>query len=283
MFRIACAAVVLIVTGLITPAFAADCKDAATTPEMLACEKTARDAAIGKIRSAYQNALLGLDEQGQTLLFETQNAWDEFRDKECVRVASLVSDGTMRSLAELSCVTSMTLARADVLNTNPLTGEVVEPMHDKTRAAASITDPVNEILGIANAHLSSGSNEDYFSSERLSQLYSADFAAQYHKAVAGAAKAGRTSPFDYDVIIQAQDGCPLENLELTTFPKNGQTTIVMAKFQSKACWGDTEAHQAFSEVRFQMIEQDGRFQIDDIFVVVQGGAYMAIKAELSAM
>ncbi|MCZ4273850.1 lysozyme inhibitor LprI family protein [Maritalea porphyrae] len=283
MFRNVCAALVgfvILVLGSASPSVAVNCDASKTTSEMQVCQTAAKVSAIEKIRAAYQNALVGLSEDDQTLLFETQTAWDTFRDKECVRLSKIVSEGTMRSLAELSCIIKMTTERADVLNTNPLTGEIVEPAVVQEKSSLDVTSPAREILDLANAHLSGQSSESYFSNDRIDRLYSAGFVEKYKKAAASMAAKGYSVVFDYDVIIQAQDGCPLENLSLKTFPKSGQTTIVMATFQSKACWDNSEQNQAYSEVRFEILEQNGRAVINDIYVVVEGGAYMSVQEEM---
>lgn len=75
----------------------------------------------------------------------------------------------------------------------------------------------------------------------------------------------------------------MENLKYKTFPENAGSTVVMAQFQSKACWSKSEADQAFSEVRFEVVWENKKPVISDIIVLEENGGYSSVKEIFSAL
>jgi hypothetical protein len=116
---------------------------------------------------------------------------------------------------------------------------------------------------------------DYFEPERLSRLYSAAFIATYKEARKHPAfelEPGQTEgdPFGYDVIVNSQDGCPLEDLNVAKSGEEGGVTTVTATFKLWRCSSDPAERDFPSEVRFRIIEENGRPVIDDIVRMLDG-------------
>ena len=62
------------------------------------------------------------------------------------------------------------------------------------------------------------------------------------------------SPFDYDVIVNGQDACPLEDLSIAPQPAAGSTTEVVTAFKKATCMDDASDKQALTTVRFEVID-----------------------------
>lgn len=133
--------------------------------------------------------------------------------------------------------------------------------------AASAEDPVREIMRIAEARLDGRSEpQDYFEGERLTRHFSKRFVAAYQDASRFPAyDDGSGNPFDYDVIINGQDGCPLEDVEIRNAGDNAGVTTVVASFHLWRCVpADAAEYNSLTEVRFDVVSEDGRPVIDDI-------------------
>lgn len=153
--------------------------------------------------------------------------------------------------------------------------------------------PVTEVMRITAGNWANDGSapQELFTEERLTRLFSRDFAARYRAAAAFPAVEGGTSPFDYDVIVNAQDGCPLTDLSIA--PAEGAKTdeaaasdtpiSVIARFNATACFEEAPEVQTLSEVRFTIIDEDGRSVIDDILTGTNTEEFGSLKAELDAI
>lgn len=126
--------------------------------------------------------------------------------------------------------------------------------------------PVAEIMKQAtdNWAENQGNGRDYFDEERLSRLFSKDFATAYRAAAKYPAYDDGPSPFDYDVIVNAQDGCALKDITTTPAPPVDGKTDVKVTFDNIWCFGERDAGWKPTEVHFSVIEQGGKPVIDDI-------------------
>lgn len=148
--------------------------------------------------------------------------------------------------------------------------------------AADVTAPVREVVEATArnwAEGSSGQEEDVFSQDRLSRLFSKDFA----DAFAAASKnppydppEGETTgfPFDYDPIAQGQDGCPFKNIRIEN-DGDGQVT---ALFDNRSCFDGGDAGDTV--LIFHVVEEGGRPVIDDIYPAENGQSGNSIKQDL---
>lgn len=150
--------------------------------------------------------------------------------------------------------------------------------------AADVTAPVREIMKITESNWSDSGAEyqDIFDGSRLRMLFSSDFAARYDKAMQGEYARESGSPFDFDVIVNGQDGCPLKNVTIAAAPAQGAVTEVTARFQAMTCFGQETDYQGYNETRFNVIVENGKPVVDDI-VLSMDGAPFSIKGELEAM
>ncbi|MBB3391851.1 hypothetical protein FHT82_004629 [Rhizobium sp. BK275] len=140
--------------------------------------------------------------------------------------------------------------------------------------AADAIAPVREIMKDTQKNWA-GENSDWidiFEEGTLSRLYSKDFGDKYKAAAQNpAADEDGISPFDYDVIVNGQDACPLQDLSIESGqPANG-TTEVTAKFKAATCMEGTPNRDAFTTVRFEVIEENGKSVIDDIMIQGEEG------------
>ncbi len=91
------------------------------------------------------------------------------------------------------------------------------------------------------------------------------------------------SPFDYDVIVNAQDACPLQDLTLTPQAAADGKEEVVVSFRKMAC-GDGPEAQTISTVRFEMVTDGGKPLIDDIMMESAETKEMrSLKAEMVAI
>jgi len=125
-------------------------------------------------------------------------------------------------------------------------------------------EPARELIAVSHANLSAQSIadlEEHFSKDRLDRLFSADFIGFYKRAADTPQARHMGRPLDYDVVINAQDGCPLENVTIDIKQEFQHSWDVIAHFQSKVCWGD----KTYTKVVFIVVEENGRLVVDDIF------------------
>ncbi len=141
-------------------------------------------------------------------------------------------------------------------------------------AAADATAPVKEIIEDTKKNWA-GDNSDWidiFDEATLGRLYSKDFAEKYKAAAQNpAADEDGISPFDYDVIVNGQDACPLQDLSMESGQPASGTTEVTVKFKAATCMEGTPDKDAFTTVRFEVIDENGKPVIDDIMIQGEEG------------
>ncbi|PDS77454.1 hypothetical protein [Rhizobium sp. L43] len=135
-----------------------------------------------------------------------------------------------------------------------------------TARAADATAPVKEIMDATRSNWADNNGDwtDIFDASRLARLYSKDFVAKYQAAAQfPAVDDDGISPFDYDVIVNGQDACPLEDLTMAAAPVVNGTAEVVVRFKKSAC-SDAPDAKDYTTVRFEVIEEGGTPVIDDI-------------------
>lgn len=149
--------------------------------------------------------------------------------------------------------------------------------------AADATAPVQQIMDATVKNWSGADSDwiDIFGEDMLGRLYSQDFVAKYRAAAKNpAADEDGISPFDYDVIVNGQDACPLEDLSIIPQAATGSTTAVVTTFKKATCMDDGSDRQALTTVRFDVIEEGGRPVIDDIMTEGDAGQTNSLKATM---
>ncbi|NNU52028.1 hypothetical protein [Rhizobium indigoferae] len=132
--------------------------------------------------------------------------------------------------------------------------------------AADITAPVKEIMEVTRSNWADNNSDwtDIFDASRLEHLYSRDFVAKYQAAAQfPAIDDDGISPFDYDVIVNGQDACPLEDLTMAAAPVVDGVAEVTVRFRKSAC-SDAPDAKDYTTVRFEVVEEGGKPVIDDI-------------------
>ena len=142
------------------------------------------------------------------------------------------------------------------------------------------TGPVDEVMAVTVANWSGeAAPETLFSDDRLHRLFSEDFRRLYAEAQENTDE-DSVEPFGYDVVVNAQDGCPIEDLTISTTDTGKNQADVMARFRFLACLGDDDRDQVFSETRFKLVEEDGQIKIDDIISTNPSGDVSSAKDQL---
>jgi uncharacterized protein YecT (DUF1311 family) len=92
-----------------------DCKDAVSTAEMRACANRLYEAADAELNQVYRQLASQLSDKRRERLKTAQQAWIAFRDKNATFAASVVEDGTMVPLLEVTELTALTKQRTEQL------------------------------------------------------------------------------------------------------------------------------------------------------------------------
>ncbi len=155
------------------------------------------------------------------------------------------------------------------------------PFGAQVALAADVTTPVKAIMDATVSNWAGGDSDwqDIFDESKLKDIYSKDFAAKYEAAAQfPAADEDGISPFDYDVIVNAQDACPLEDVKIAAQPPKDNVTEVLATFKKSTCMGSDADYQKVTTVRFEVIEEDGRPVVDDIVTNDDNGNPSSLKS-----
>lgn len=140
--------------------------------------------------------------------------------------------------------------------------------------AADVTAPVREIMDATTKNWSGADNDwqDIFDDSRLARIYSKDFVDKYRAAMKNpAADEDGVSPFDYDVIVNGEDACPLEDLTYTPKPGANGPTEVVVTFKKQTCMDGADDKQALTTVRFEVVEEGGKALVDDVITESENG------------
>ncbi|MGO7169131.1 hypothetical protein AB9F47_18910 [Rhizobium leguminosarum] len=135
-----------------------------------------------------------------------------------------------------------------------------------TGYAADATTPVKEVMEATKSNWADNNSDwtDIFDASRLDHRYSRDFVAKYQAAAQfPAVDDDGISPFDYDVIVNGQDACPLEDLTMAAAPVVDGVAEVTVRFRKSTC-SDAPDAKDYTTVHFLVIEEGGKPVIDDI-------------------
>lgn len=140
-----------------------------------------------------------------------------------------------------------------------------------TPAIAAPDDPVKVVMDLASQLWSDNPPEgkDYFDKDHIG-LFSKDFVAAYREAEKYPIYDEGGGPFGYDVITNSQDGCPLKDIAIVPGAEAAGKTEVKVTFKLMSCYNDDPAKDAVSEVRFDVVTEDGKPVISDVHRVTEG-------------
>jgi len=149
--------------------------------------------------------------------------------------------------------------------------------------AADPADPVKEVMKITEDNWNSNDSDwkFIFDPEPLARLFSKRFQTAYADAAKHPAYETENNqpgdPFGYDVVTASQDGCPLQDVVIAPgVAANGKTDFKVT-FKQWICIDDADLKDSLSEVRFDVVEEDGKPVIDDIHRVADGESDSVIE------
>lgn len=148
--------------------------------------------------------------------------------------------------------------------------------------------PVREVMDVTVANWSDSVEEwkGIFEDGRLDRLYSKELQALYKQASEKAAKifesAEPVDPFDYDVVTNSQDGCPLQDVKIALAGEKDGVADVQASFRLWSCEENEDTKNLVTEVHFDVVQEDGKTVIRDIHHI-QDGERDSVIEELKAI
>lgn len=149
--------------------------------------------------------------------------------------------------------------------------------------AAEPADPVKEVMKITEDNWNSNDSDwkFIFDPEPLARLFSKRFQAAYAEAAKHPAYETENNqpgdPFGYDVVTASQDGCPLQDITIAPGAAANGRTDFKVTFKQWTCIDDADLKDSLSEVRFDVVEEDGKPVIDDIHRVADGESDSVIE------
>jgi hypothetical protein len=107
---------------------------------------------------------------------------------------------------------------------------------------------------------------DYFGDAPLKDLYSKAFADAYREAAKHPVfDDPQSGPFDYDVMTDSQDGCPVTDIGYKAGETKDGATDVEVTFKFFTCWtNDETVRDKVTKLHVAVAEEDGRAVIADI-------------------
>lgn len=138
------------------------------------------------------------------------------------------------------------------------------------------TAPVKEVMDVTVTNWSDNVEEwkGIFEGDRLDRLYTKDLVALYKQASEKAAKLFESDepvdPFDYDVVTNSQDGCPLQDVKIALAGEKDGVADVAVSFRLWACEDNEDTKNLVTEVHFDVVQEDGKAVIRDIHHLVDG-------------
>jgi len=154
------------------------------------------------------------------------------------------------------------MRRYDLIRALGLTAMMVCAMP----ALAGPEAPVKTIMDLAAAMSSNTAppGADYFDKDHIG-LFSKGFIAAYDEA-RKYSYLEDGGVFEYDVITNSQEGCPLKDISIAPGPDAAGASKVEVTFKLMACYQD----ETVSEVHFKVVTERGKPVISDIDRIVDG-------------
>jgi len=117
--RVARALMLWALVAIGTQSVAADCEDAMTSAEMLACASRQYETANAALADVYRRLAARLPEPRRAQLEAAQKAWTAYRDAQAAFVAGAAEDGTLYPILQVSEQAALTEARVEALRQAP--------------------------------------------------------------------------------------------------------------------------------------------------------------------
>ena len=131
--------------------------------------------------------------------------------------------------------------------------------------AGDIPAPIREVMEVTTVFWSPKEPKlgSIFSEDRLRRLYSNDFVRRYRAAMKHPIYPNGDTPFDFDVIVQAQDSCTPENVDMHLDKTEGSVREYEVAFAHFGCFDGGDPKER-TTIYFDIVREGGRDVIDDI-------------------
>jgi hypothetical protein len=139
-----------------------------------------------------------------------------------------------------------------------LANDVPAPIREVMEVTAIFWSPQQPKLG------------SIFNEDRLKRLYSADFVRRYRAAMKHPIYPNGDTPFDFDVVVQAQDSCTPEDIDMHLFKTDGGMREYEVSFVRLGCFDGGDPKER-TTIYFDIISEGGRDVIDDIATYEENG------------
>jgi uncharacterized protein YecT (DUF1311 family) len=97
--------IALLLSACAGSAFALDCKNAVSTPEINECASVEQKKVEDKLNKVYQQVIKSIGEADtRKALVEAQRAWVQFREADCKAVYEQYKTGTIRTVMYIGCM-----------------------------------------------------------------------------------------------------------------------------------------------------------------------------------
>ena len=104
--------IALLLAAGASSAYAVDCKNAVSTPEINECASIDQKKVEDKLNKVYQRVIKSIGEADtKKALVEAQRAWVKFREADCKAVYEQYKTGTIRSVMFIGCMQKHAEAR----------------------------------------------------------------------------------------------------------------------------------------------------------------------------
>jgi len=145
--------------------------------------------------------------------------------------------------------------------------------------ADDIPAPIHEVMDVTTTFWSVKQPKlgSIFSEDRLKRLYSTDFVKLYRAAMKHPIYENGETPFDFDVIVQAQDSCTPEKIDMHLFQTTSTAREYEISFANFGCFDGGDPNQR-TTIYIDVTTEGGRDVIDDIATYEDSGKKDAIKA-----
>ena len=155
-----------------------------------------------------------------------------------------------------------------------------------TAATASLAAPQDRVRTLLEAisynwRDDASVYQDPFSDARLASLYSSAFATAFRAAWD---RGGPDSDgiFETDFFINADTGCPFENLKVDQNRNGAGVMSVTARFNAFGCERGEGDRLSISHLVFKIVDENGRDVIDDIVRIDEGGKETSIRTVMDS-
>jgi hypothetical protein len=106
--------------------------------------------------------------------------------------------------------------------------------------------------------------QSIFSDDRIERLFSKDFVRLYRAAMKHPIYPDGKTPFDFDIIVQAQDSCTLDDMKIAQYEMDRAGNYFEVSFANFGCFDDNGDPKRRTTIYLSLVDEGGRQVIDDV-------------------